>query len=131
MTKTRVWVIVVMMAFLSSGCTQPDVKPTIQARFQEFAGVVCRDDVESCVKIVDPVFVRAQGSEKVKGQLKLLTGLFKLGKVTEADVRVDQVIVAEDRKSAEVQFSLQSKGVWKSQKPTRWVLSDGQWYLQM
>jgi copper chaperone CopZ len=120
-----------MIAFLSNGCTQPDVKPTIQARFQEFAGVVCRDDVESCVKIVDPVFVRAQGSDKVKGQLKLLTGLFKLGKVTEADVRVDQVIVAEDRKSAEVQFSLQSKGVWESQKPTRWVLSDGQWYLQM
>jgi hypothetical protein len=90
---------------------------------------VCQDDVESCVKLADPVYVRAQGADKVKFQLKLLAGLFKLGKLTEADVRIDQVVIAQDKKSAEVQFSLQSKGAWKSQKPTKWVLSDGQWYL--
>lgn len=91
--------------------------------------MVCQDDAESCLKFADPVYVRAQGAEKVKFQLKLLTGLFKLGKVTEADVRIDQIVVAENQQSAEIQFSLQSKGEWKSQKPSRWVLSDGQWYL--
>ncbi len=50
-------------------------------------------------------------------------------KMLDTDVRIDQVVIAQDQKSAEVQFSLQSKGQWKAQKPSRWVLSDGQWYL--
>ncbi len=92
-------------------------------------GYLCQDDVDSCVTLADPLYVRAQGMDKVKFQLKILAGLIKLGKLTEADVRIDEVVVANDRKSAEVRFSLRSKGEWKSQKPSRWVLSDGQWYL--
>jgi hypothetical protein len=47
----------------------------------------------------------------------------------EADVRIDEIVVGEDRTSAEVRFSLQSKGEWKSQSPSKWILSDDQWYL--
>ncbi len=128
MTQGIRWLLL-LIALLLPGCGGPNHEPVVRSRFQEFARSVCQDDVESCVKLADPVYMRAQGADKVKLQLKLLTGLFKLGKVTEADVRIDQIVIAQDQKSAEVQFSLQSKGQWKAQKPSRWVLSDGQWYL--
>ena len=130
MVRTSV-IILLFVALLSSGCAPSDPSPTIRARFQEFGVALVRDDVDSGMKFLDPVFIRAQGGDKLKGQLRILSGLFKLGKMTEADLRVDQVIVAEDRKSAEVRYSLQSNGEWKPQKPSRWVLSDGQWYIQI
>lgn len=113
---------------LISGCGPGDPTPTIRARFQQMAGYLCTDNVDACVTLADPIYVRAQGTEKVKFQLKLLAGLIKLGKLTEQDIRVDQINVAEDGKTAQVQFSLQSNGEWKSQNPSNWVLSDGQWY---
>jgi hypothetical protein len=85
--------------------------------------------MESCVTLADPVYVRAQGSDKVKFKLKILSALFKLGNLTEADVRIDEVVVADDLESARVHFSLRSKGEWKSQSPSRWILSDDEWYI--
>lgn len=56
-------------------------------------------------------------------------GLMKLAKLQESDVRIDQITLGPDSKSAEVTTSLRIKDEWKPQKPSRWGRSDGQWYL--
>ena len=116
---------------LSTGCSGPNHEAAIRQRFQQAAGHLCRKEVEACVPLVDPLFVRGQGSDAVKFRLGIIAALFNIGGLTESDVRIDKVHVAEDKKSATVDFSLRDKqtDVWKSQQSTKWVLSDGQWYL--
>lgn len=121
--------IVAVLLLAATGCGGPDHKAAIRVKFEQLTGHVCRDEVDACVPLVDPVYVRGQGEAKVKGQLKILAGVFKLGKITPADVRIEDIVVAKDARSAEVLFSLQSRGEWKSQKPSKWVLADGQWYF--
>ena len=44
-------------------------------------------------------------------------------------VRIDEVTVADDCKTATVRISLSDKGQWKSLNPSKWVRADGQWYI--
>jgi len=112
-----------------AGCAKPDHEKAIRQRAQELIGFMCADDVEGCVRLTDPLFVRAQGTEGVKLRFKLLNAIVKLGKLGPDKVRIDQVAVAQDAKSAQVTISVLADKQWKSLQPTRWVLSDGKWYL--
>jgi len=120
-----------VLAIATTGCGGPDHKAALQDKFQQLVGHLCQDNLEACTSMVDPVYVRAQGTNGVKVQLKVLIGLMKLGKITPNDVRIDEIVVAEDAKTAEVRFSLQSNGAWQASRPSRWVYSEGQWYLTM
>lgn len=118
---------ILFLIFAIPGCADP--KSAIRPRFEQLAKHLCDDDVERAVELADPIYVRANGRDKVKFQLKILSTLFRLGKVTPADLRIDDITVNGDGKSAQVKFSMQSQGTWKSQAPTRWVKTDGQWYI--
>jgi len=113
-------------------CSKPDPTPVLRERFTLLAKNICGNRAEACVELVDPVYVRAQGTDKVVGSFKFMVGLYKLMNIQEQKVRIDEVLVLPTGKTAEIRYSLQVNGEWKPQdKPTKWLLVDGQWFLQL
>mgnify|MGYP007100221150 FL=1 len=113
-------------------CKQPDPTPVLRQRFELLAKNICNNQPEACVELVDPVYVRAQGTDKVVGSFKFMVGLYKFMNIQENKVRIDEVLVLPTGKTAEIRYSLQVNGEWKPQdKPTKWLLVDGQWFLQL
>ena len=47
------WVILLII-----GCSGPNHEGSIRQRFQQVVGHLCRSDVEACMPLVDPLFVR-------------------------------------------------------------------------
>ena len=130
MYRTTLIPLVLLLVALATGCSRPDHQGTIRQKFNEGIGYLCRGQVDACQPLVDPLFVRAQGTDAVKIRLGIIVTLFKLGQISEADVRVDGIRMGADQKTAEVLFSVldKAKGVWNSQNPVKWVLHEGQWY---
>ena len=115
---------------LIAGCGRVDHEAAVKQRTQELIGYLCADDLDGCLKLSDPIFVRAQGKDGVRVRFKILNALVKLGKLTPDKVRIDSIKIADDRKGAEVMTSiLSNNNEWKPLQPLRWVFSDGQWYL--
>lgn len=113
-------------------CKQPDPTPILRQRFELLAKNICNNQPEACVDLVDPVYVRAQGTDKVVGSFKFMVGYYKLLNIQENKVRIDEVLVLPAGKTAEIRYSLQVNGEWKPQdKPTNWLLADGQWFLRL
>ena len=104
-------------------------RKVVRERSTELIRCLCRDDMDGCIRLADPVFVRQQGVDKVKLLFKLMNVIATLGKIQETDVRVDDVTLGPENKTAEVPISIQIRGEWKVQKPLKWVRSDGQWYV--
>lgn len=117
---------------LTTACKQADPTPVLKQRFTQLATNICNSEPEKCVELVDPVYVRAQGTDKVVGSFKFMVGLYKFMKVDASKVRIDDVLILPKGQTAEVRYSLQVNGEWKAQeKPTNWLLVDGQWFLQL
>ncbi len=117
---------------LTTACKQPDPATALKQRFTQLATNICNSEPEKCVELVDPVYVRAQGSDKVIGSFKFMVGLYKFMKVDATKVRIDDVLILPKGLTAEVRYSIQVNGEWKAQeKPTNWRLVDGQWFLQL
>ena len=114
----------------TAGCAKVDQEPKVRQRTLELIGYMAADDVNGCIRLTDPVFVRAQGTEGVRVRFKILNAIVKLGKLTPDKVRIDAIKIADDRKSAEVTMSfLSNTNEWKAIQPMKWIFSDGQWYL--
>jgi hypothetical protein len=123
-------VVMLAGAALIAGCGRVDHEALIRQRAQELIGYMCADDLDGCLKLSDPIFVRAQGREAVRTRFKVLNAFIKLGKVTPDKVRVDSVKVAEDGKTADMGASIMSNNdQWKPLQTMQWVFTDGQWYL--
>ena len=118
-----------LLLLAPTGCQKPDPTPIIRDRAQQLLVCLFKEQYDDCLKFCDPIYVRAQGSEKIKGQLKFLSVIFKIAKITDKDIRIETVNVFQDGKTAEVIPSLQVKNEWKPQKPMKWRFEDGQWYL--
>jgi len=104
-------------------------KKILRERSMELLRCLCRDDMDGCIRLTDPAFVRQNGAEQVKIRFKLMSVVVTLGRIQESDVRVEQVILGPGNKTAEVPTSIRIKDEWKVQKPSKWVRSDGQWYV--
>lgn len=104
-------------------------KNALRARTTTLIGCLCRDDMDGCVGLTDPAFVRQNGNDKTKIRFKILSVVFTLAKIQPGDVRIDDVTLGPDSKTADVTTSIRIKDEWKVQKPTKWVRSDGQWYV--
>jgi len=128
--RTSLWVYLGAAILLTVGCAGPDHAAAIRQRFQTVAAHLCKGEVDACVPLVDPLYVRAQGSDAVKFRLGIVATVFKLAKLSPDDVRLDEVKLGADKKTANVIYSLREPGkdVWKQQDPMKWVLSDDVWY---
>jgi len=102
----------------------------VKERFTVLAGHVVRGEVDQCVPFADPEFVKANGTNLTKALFAPYLFWAKLGRLGEADVRIDRITVGPDRKTAEVEYSLRHGGGWHAQKqPMKWLRAGGQWYL--
>jgi len=110
-----------------SGCANHEAD--IRQRAQQLIDCLCADDMDGCVSLTDPLYVRGQGSDKVKIRFKIMFALTRLGQLNTEDIRVDQVVVSEDKKTAEVSLSARKGEEWNSLPPSNWVRVDNQWYI--
>ena len=103
----------------------------VRERFTLLAGHIVRGEGEQCTQFAEPEYVRLKGTEITK--LVFAPYLFwaKVGRLTEADVRIDKINLGPDRRTAEVEYSLHYGNAWHAQKqPMKWVRAGGQWYLE-
>lgn len=124
-------VLSLLLVVLASGCG-PGAEETVRRRAEEVVYLLAshtreNDNLDALVGYVDPVYVRAQGTPKVKLQLGLLAVVAKIGRVDREDVRIEDVRVEGDR--ATIVSSVRVNGEWRAQKPGRWVRVDGEWYV--
>lgn len=110
-----------------SGCANHEAD--IRQRAQQLINCLCADDMDGCVSLTDPLYVRAQGSQKVKFAFKIFNLVIRVGKLGPEDVRIDQVVVGDDKKTAEVQMSARKGEEWQPLPPSKWVRVDKQWYI--
>lgn len=119
---------VLIIPFLLVGCGNP--QETIRRRAQELIRHLAQENYDACVKLSDPRFVAQKGIEGTRLRFQILGAIFvKFGKLTEADVRIDNVTVNGDR--ATVQLSIQRQGAWRPQNAQQWVKVSGEWYLAL
>ncbi|MBC8873230.1 MAG: hypothetical protein H8E44_27665 [Planctomycetes bacterium] len=110
-----------------SGCANHEAD--IRQRAQQLIGYLCADDMDGCVSLTDPLYVRAQGSQKVKFAFKIFNLVIRIGKLGPEDVRIDQVVLGEGNKTAEVHMSARKGEDWQPLEPSNWVRVDNQWYI--
>ena len=111
------------------GCGKARHESAVRERAQQLIEHLCRGETDVCLAYADPVYVRAQGTNGTKIAFGIMGALLKLGQHTKDTVRIDEVTVADDCKTATVRISLSDKGQWKSLNPSKWVRADGQWYI--
>jgi len=112
------------------GCG-PNHEAKIRERVTQLAVYSCSNDLDGCVQITDPVFVRSQGVAAVKARYKLLNAFVRLGQLTPDKIRIDSIEVAENGKSAQVGISFMVDDEWRKRDPARWVYHEGQWYVAL
>lgn len=131
--RSWAWGALVLVGLLwTSGCS--DHEKAVRERAKQLMTMVVHNDMEGCVTMTDPVFVRAQGKDAVKLRFGWLSLLVSFGKLTDEDLRIDSIKVGDDKKSATVYISIhdKNKNQWNAGKdPIRWVLEDGVWYVAM
>lgn len=104
-------------------------KETVRLRATELIGHLSQNQLDPCVAMTDPAFVRQHGVNAVKLRFGLLHILSKAGKLTPDDVQLGEIRLSPDNQRAEIEMQLRVGGQWKPQKPGRWVRVDDAWYF--
>ena len=114
-----------------SGCGPADPDVAIRGRWNQFVGGVLANDTASSKRVMEPAYVTEQGDDAITDRLTGLSRLLRAGRIKMQDMRIDQVTVAEDGKSATVNHSMRTKdGEWLSQAPYgHWVKVGNTWYI--
>jgi hypothetical protein len=87
------------------------------------------DNMAGCLALTDPGYIRQRGGEdRAKGHFAIL-GLMRTLNLQQDDVRVDEIALASDSKSAQVKVSIRKRGKWEPNDTYRWVRVDGNWYI--
>lgn len=125
----RTFVLMLPVVFFAGCGANHEAK--IRERVTQLIVFSCANDLEGCVSLTDPIFVRSQGSNAVKARFKILNAIVRLGKLTPEKVRIDKIEVADGSKTAQVTTSFFVNDQWKQNSPSRWVQADGQWYVAL
>jgi len=104
-------------------------KKAITERVTALVDHLRHDEMEGCVALTDPVFLRQHGESGAKFHFQIMSGFMWLGKLKQEDIRIDEITLGSDSKSAQVKVSVRTSGRWKSLDPYRWVRVDGKWYI--
>ena len=103
-------------------------KAAVRQRATEMVGYLTENNLDGCVALTDPAFVRQHGVNGVKIRFGLLHLAAKAGKLDAAAVQLGEVRLTPDNQRAEIDMSLRMQGEWKAQNPGRWVRVDDRWY---
>jgi hypothetical protein len=115
----------------SAGCGSQSPEDAVRKRWEQFVSSGLRNDVDACLQVMDPAYVSRAGVESVKDKVNGFSQLLRAGRISEADLRIDKITVAEDGKTATVEHSMRTKdGKWLPQAPYgSWVKVDKTWYV--
>lgn len=102
-------------------------KKLIHDRAQELIDALAKDDTEAAIKLTDPNLVMQRGTGIVGVQFKVLGGLVRLA--GKDNIRIDDVALGPDSKTAEVKLSHRRGSDWKAIDPSKWVRVNGKWYV--
>lgn len=126
----RLLAITLLSVVFFTGCAKAKHEKTIKQRYTEGATAICKDDFAVFAKIIDPDSAKNEAKAKITwGVIRLLVGL---GKLTPEDFRIDKIEFLDDFKVATLSTSHREKDVWKKdEKPTVWILVNGQWHWKL
>jgi serine/threonine protein kinase len=108
---------------------KPRPEDDVRQRAQQLIQHLCQGETDACVEYADPAYVRAQGTNGTKIAFGFMGAVLKLGRHTKDTVRIDDIAVDEDGQTAAVQMSLFANRQWTAIKPSKWIRSDGKWYI--
>ncbi len=101
----------------------------IEKRYMELHAALVTGDLDRAVKYVDPKNLDFIQPAAAKAFLGIWSGFLRAGQVGPRDVKVKHVRLGVKGNEAVVESRIQVRGNWDDQKPTYWVLREGQWYL--
>jgi hypothetical protein len=88
---------------------------------------LAKDDTEAAIKLADPQVVAHRGTGIVGVQLKVLSGFVRLA--GKDNIRIDEVVLGSDSKTAQVKLSHRTGNTWKPLEPSKWVRFHNLWYV--
>ncbi|MFC1586749.1 adenylate/guanylate cyclase domain-containing protein [Planctomycetota bacterium] len=106
-------------------------REAVAARAREFILSIINEDWPKALAMVDPDFKAKHPQRKIIGMFKMLGGASKLMRLEEDDIRMAEVFLAEDGKTAMVAPKMLIKEEWKEGKPCHLKLLEGKWYIIM
>jgi hypothetical protein len=101
----------------------------VRARYAAFARLLFAQDWEKCQAFVDPEARMKYGAGGIQFRLQIILGVAKLLKLTENQVRVQQVRFQKERTTADVIAAFFLNSEWKEQPPSRWRRDGDEWYV--
>jgi len=104
-------------------------KKLIAERTKTLVDDLCRKDINGCIALTDPAYVRNRGEDLTRLQFDGMSRVLRLINAGPDDVRIDEITLDPDSKSAQVKVSIRIAGKWEPHKTYRWVRVDGNWYI--
>jgi hypothetical protein len=104
-------------------------KKMIAERTKILVDDLCRKDVNGCIALTDPALVRKRGEDLTRLHFEGLIAVLRFINLGPDDVRIDEITLDSDSKSAQVKVSIRIAGKWEPHRTYRWVRVDGNWYF--
>jgi hypothetical protein len=114
---------------LGRGGGEQGREAAITKRFRDFYAAVATGDLDKAMDYVDPEIRKHAGDGLVKGHLRVIEGLLRLGQVDRNDISVRTIDLGKDKTDARVIGRLSLPGQMKDMDPNYWIERNGSWYL--
>jgi hypothetical protein len=101
----------------------------VAARAREFHLALLRKDWDACVEFVHPDSRQQLGVKGLRGRLQLLGFFGGVLAITENDIEVTDIALADDLQSAVVMQRVRVKGRWGEENQQKWRRADAGWCL--
>lgn len=115
--------------FSGDSLPDPQSKDSISERFSAFHDALMKNNIKEARSYVDPDMVKAVSPKIVDSYLGVMVAYIQAAKLSPGDVKTDKIILGKSRKDAKVIGKSKVGMTWYPQKPSYWVLRNGQWYL--
>ncbi|OGV78366.1 MAG: hypothetical protein A3K19_20080 [Lentisphaerae bacterium RIFOXYB12_FULL_65_16] len=106
-----------------------ETESAVAGRAREFLQALLSKDWNKCVEFMHPDSKMQIGVKGLRGRMQLLGFFGGILAITDKDIEITKVTLAEDLQSATVMQRARVKGQWKEENPQTWRRSDGAWYL--
>lgn len=87
------------------------------------------EKIDAALDLTDPQFLKDHGRNGAKLHLAPRSIILRVAKIGPEDVRIDDIAVAPDGRSATAKMSLRVAGQWKPIDAVKWVRREGVWYV--
>ncbi len=120
------------LSHLSGSRKSPtEIKNYIKKRYESMVEALTRDDKEKAAQFINPEQLKRRGTDGVKMHLGWLVPFLRGARALNMDIEAGKVELAEDQQSASVTPRVRVANEWQEKDPSRWVLIEGEWYMDL